>query len=74
MAETEEEELDVERNANNVTMGTIFNHSTISPSNGEIRNVKSVHSTISPSQGDIASVTSERQIYSKNSGRNNKGI
>ena len=57
MAETDEEEHDVERNANHVTMYTI------SPSQGDIANVTCVHSTISPSQGDIASVTSERQIY-----------
>ena len=38
MSETEEEERDAENNANNVTMDTFFNHSTISPSQGEIAN------------------------------------
>ena len=31
MTETEEEERNAEHNANNVTMDTFFNHSTISP-------------------------------------------
>ena len=34
--ETEEEERDAERNANEVTMDTFFNHYTISPSKGDI--------------------------------------
>ena len=65
MAETDEEEHDVERNANHVAMDTIspFHHCNISPLQGEITNETRVHSTISPLQGDIASVTSERQIY-----------
>ena len=44
-------------------MDTLFNHSTISPSQGEIENITSVHYTISPSQGDTASVTSEKRIF-----------
>ena len=61
MAETEDVERDAEHNKNNVTMDTFFNHSIISPSQGEIENLKSVHSAISPSQED-ANVTNEREI------------
>ena len=59
VAEMEEEERDAEHNANNVNMDTIFNHSTSSPSQGDILNVTSVHSTISPSQED-SNVTNGR--------------
>ena len=59
VAEMEEEERDAKHNANNVTMDTIFNHSTSSPSQGDILNVTSVHSTISPSQED-SNVTNGR--------------
>ena len=64
MVDTEEKERDAKYNSNNVTMYTFFNHSTISPSQGEISNVTSVHSTISPSQGEISIVT--RHCYLKN--------
>ena len=63
MAETEEEERDAKYNANNVTIDTFFNNSTISPSKGEVSNMTSVHSTISRSKED-ANVTNERQIAS----------
>ena len=61
MAETGDEERDAEHNANNVTMETILNRSTISLSQGDISNVTSVHSTISTSQ-EYANVTNERRI------------
>ena len=50
MVEMKEEERDSKLNANEVTMDNLFNHSIISPSQGEISNMTSVHSTISPSQ------------------------
>ena len=46
MVETEEVEYDAKHNENNVTMDTFFNCSIISPSQGDIKNVKSIHSTI----------------------------
>ena len=64
MAETEEKERDAKHCANYVTMDNFFNHSTISPSQGEIANVTRVHSTISPSQGDIENATSVHSIIS----------
>ena len=61
MEETEEEESDAKHDTNNVTMYNLFNHSTISPSQGEIENVRSVHSTIPPSQ-ENANVKHEMRI------------
>ena len=58
MEENEKEERDVEHNVNNVTMDNFFNNYTISPSQGDIANMKSVHSNISPLQGEIENVTS----------------
>ena len=46
MAETEEEECDSERNANNVTIDTFFNQSPVTNN----------------TQGEIANMKSERQI------------
>ena len=63
MVDTEEEERDAEHNANNVTIDTYFNHSTIFPSQGDIENMTSFHSTISPLQED-ANVTNDRRIAS----------
>ena len=63
MVETEEKERDAAHNANNMTMDTFFNHSTISLSQGEIKNGTSVHYTISPPYED-ANVTNERRIAS----------
>ena len=68
MAETEEEERDAKHSANNVTMDTFFNHSIISPSQGEIAIMTSVHSTISPSQGEIANMTSVHSTISPSQG------
>ena len=64
MSGMEEGKRDAKRNANNLTMDTLSNHSTISPSQGEISNLKIVHLAILPSQGDILSVTSKRRISS----------
>ena len=58
-AETQEVECDAKHNENSVTMYTFFNHSIISPFQGEIANMTSVHSTISPPQED-SKVTNER--------------
>ena len=63
MSETEKVECDAEHNKNNVSMDTVFNHSIISSSQGDIENMKSVHSTISTPQKDT-NVTNERQIAS----------
>ena len=48
MAEREEEECDAKRNANNVTMVTLYHNSPVTTN----------------TQGEIANVTNERQIYS----------
>ena len=41
-----------------------FHHCTISPSQGDIANAKSVNSIISPSQGEIKNVTSVNSTMS----------